>query len=89
MPNWFYPKDHLGLAKNAGPVSREMTQQLRTPVALPEDQVLIPSTYVSVTPVPRDLIPSSGFCRHYMYVLHRHTYKQNTYIHKITNKFSK
>ena len=59
-----------------------MTQWLRAPVALRGDPGSIPSNYMahgssqlSATPVPVDPTPS-----------HRHTYRQNTNVHKIMIK---
>lgn len=63
------------------------TQWLRALVALLKDLGLIPSTYLcgssqlSVTPVLRNLMPSSGPCMHCTHGVYRHTCK-----HKIYNK---
>jgi hypothetical protein len=63
-----------------------MAQWLRTLSALPEDQCLIPSIYMGthiclLTPVPKGLVLSSGFCEHCTHVVHIHTCKQNTHMH--------
>ena len=69
----------------------EMAPQLRALAAFPEDPDLIPSTHncdsqPSVTPVPGDLTPSSGILVYCMHMMHRHTCRQNTHIHKIKKK---
>lgn len=51
------------------PVAGELVQQLRAHAALTDNLGLITSTYTvaqkqSVTPVPGDMKPYSGFCRH-------------------------
>lgn len=45
--------------------------------------------YLSITPVPGDPLPSSGFLGYYMHMVHRHICSQNTFIHKIKKSFLK
>lgn len=40
-------------------------------------------TQLSVTPVPGDLTPSSGFCVPCTYVVYRHTWRQSTHTQRI------
>lgn len=54
-----------------------MAQCLRGLVALPEDQASVPNTHIALTTIcnssnSRDLLPSSDFCRHFIYAVHRH-----------------
>jgi hypothetical protein len=63
----------------------EMAQQLKALVTLAEEPALdfqYPngSSQLSVTPVSRDLMPSSGLCRHQVHALCRHPCRQNTHI---------
>lgn len=56
------------------------------------DIVLVPNTHIhggsqlAVTPVPRDLTPSSDLHRQCLHVVHRQTHRQNSHTHKIKGK---
>ena len=55
-----------------------MAQQVRVLAALPEDLSSIPSIHLTAhnhlkLQFKGDLVPSSGFCRHCMHVVHIHT----------------
>lgn len=62
-----------------------MAQQLMALAALQEDSGLIPSTF-TVTPVPGDQTPSSGFYWYCTHVVYRHRGRQNIYLHTMKNK---
>ena len=71
--------------------AREVTEQLRTLADLPEgpgfnSQHPHINSQLSMTPVPGDLMPSSGLCRHCMHVVYRHTCWQICIQHKIKTK---
>ena len=62
-----------------------MAQHLRTLDALPEDPGSIPSTHIpssqlAMTPVPKDLMPSSGFYQPLYTCVHT---EAGTYTHNI------
>ena len=63
--------------------TREMAQQLRTLVVLPENLSSIPSTYTVahnyLNSSPRDLILSSGLCGHSKHVVHQYASKTLIY----------
>jgi hypothetical protein len=46
----------------------------------------IHSSQPSARPVPGELTPFCGICRHSMHVVHRHTHRQYIHTHKIRVK---
>lgn len=67
--------------------AEKKVQQLRALIALPEDPRSPSSTHMpaqpSVTPVPGNLLPSSGFSEYQSCTWNTYIEEQNTYTHKI------
>jgi hypothetical protein len=68
---------------------REMDQQLRVMVVLPEYQGLIPSTHMTthITPVLGDLMASSGHHGHSTHVEYRYTCGIQIYVQAKKNPY--
>lgn len=66
----------------------ETAQLLRALAALLRTWVTFPAPtrlFTFITPVPVDLLLSSGLCEHCMHLGNRHTCRQNTWTYKILN----
>lgn len=64
-----------------------MAQWLRSLVALPEDPGWVPRPNMAannwtLTPVPEDLMPTSGSCELCMKMVHWHVRKKSTFNHE-------